>query len=115
MNLALIPAAVAAQTAADNVQAASPISTILFAIGFMLIFYFMLWRPQSKRAKEHQQLISNLKIDDEIVTTGGLIGKIVKIKEQFIVLEVAEKINIHIQKQAISAMVPKGTIKSVQD
>ena len=87
-------------------------SIILFALLFGLM-YFLLIRPQTKRAKEHKNLIDNLKINDEVVTNGGILGKIVKINEQFILLETNNDNTITIKKEAISHAMPKGTIKSI--
>jgi len=77
------------------------------------VFYFIIWRPQSKRAKEHRDLVSSLAKGDEIVTNGGLIGKIVKVEDQYLVIEVADKVQLKLQKGAVSAALPKGTIKSI--
>ncbi len=85
-----------------------PMLIILFAL-----MYFIIIRPQSKRAKQHRALISNLKKDDEVITNGGLLGKIVKITDNFMILEIATNVQIQIQKAAIATSVPKGTIKSV--
>ena len=73
----------------------------------------MLWRPQSKRAKEHRELIANLAKGDEIISSGGLVGKITKVEEQFIVFEVSDKVELKLQKNAVTAALPKGTIKSI--
>lgn len=80
---------------------------------FFVIFYFMLMRPQMKQAKEHKKLIENLAKGDEVVTSGGLLGKITEIGDNFIVLEVAKETEIKIQKHAIAALMPKGTIKTL--
>jgi preprotein translocase subunit YajC len=73
----------------------------------------MLIRPQMKQAKAHKLMIESLKKDDEIVTNGGVLGKIVKIKDQFVTIEIAANTHIHIQKQSIQILLPKGTIKSI--
>lgn len=78
-----------------------------------VLFYFMLIRPQMKQAKAHKLMIESLKKDDEIVTNGGVLGKIVKIKDQFVTIEIAANTHIHIQKPSIQASLPKGTIKSI--
>ena len=78
-----------------------------------VLFYFMLIRPQMKQAKAHKVMIESLKKDDEIVTNGGVLGKIVKIKDQFVTIEIAANTHIHIQKPSIQASLPKGTIKSI--
>jgi preprotein translocase subunit YajC len=87
-------------------------SFLPFIIIFVL-FYFMLIRPQMKQAKAHKLMIDSLKKDDEIVTNGGLLGKVVKIKDQYVTLEIAASTQIHIQKQSVITLLPKGTIKSI--
>ncbi|WP_028304671.1 preprotein translocase subunit YajC [Oceanospirillum maris] len=86
---------------------------IFLLVGFVVIFYFMLWRPQSKRAKEHRELVSGISKGDEVVIGGGLVGRIVKVSEEFIVLEVSEGTEVNVQKASVVAVLPKGTIKSI--
>lgn len=87
---------------------------LVFLGGFLLIFYFLLWRPQSKRQKEHKNLISGLAKGDEVVTAGGMLGKITKVTDDFIVIEVADGVQLPVQKIAVTAALPKGTIKDVK-
>ena len=103
----LIPAAHAAEGGAPG-----PGFDILILVAFAAIFYFMLWRPQSKRAKEHRELIEGLSKGDEVVTNGGLMGKITRVEEQLVVVEVASGIELKFQKPSISAALPKGALKS---
>ena len=77
-----------------------------------VIFYFLLIRPQMKRAKEHKNLVAALGVGDEVVTNGGLLGKITKVGESFVTVELGENVTIKIQKHAIASVMPKGTIKS---
>ena len=88
------------------------ISFLPFIIIFVL-FYFMLIRPQMKQAKEHRAMLDALKTGDEIVTTTGILGKIIKLNAQFSTIEVATNVEIKIQKQTIQTLLPKGTIKSI--
>lgn len=114
MSFSFIPVALAAQEGAQSsAQAASTFSSIFLLAGFMLIFYFMIWRPQSKKAKEHQKIINSLNNGDEVITNSGILGRITKLSNQFVVVEVAEQVEIILQKSAIVAVVPKGTIESV--
>ncbi len=83
---------------------------VILAI-FGLIFYFLLWRPQSKRAKEHRQMVEALQKGDEVITNGGILGKITEVMEGFISIKIAEGVNIKVQKHAVGAVVPKGTMK----
>jgi preprotein translocase subunit YajC len=84
----------------------------LIMAAFIALFYFMLIRPQSKRAKEHQALISKLATGDEVVTTGGLLGKIAEVGDTFLTLEVADGVRLKVQKAQIAQLMPKGTLKS---
>ncbi len=81
-------------------------------IFLVVVFYFLIIRPQSKRTKEHKAMLSELKKGDEVVTSGGLLGKVARIGENFIEIEVAENTFVRIQKQAVSNLMPKGTLKS---
>jgi len=78
---------------------------------FFAIMYFMIIRPQQKRAKEHKNMLAALSKGDEIVTGGGLLGKITKVGDNFIEVEVAENTTVKVQTQAIATVMPKGTMK----
>jgi len=86
---------------------------ILPLIVIFAVFYFMLIRPQMKRAKEHKQLVASLNKGDEVITNGGLLGKITDVSESFVTLELADNLQIKLQRQAVASVMPKGTIKSV--
>lgn len=77
-----------------------------------VIFYFLLIRPQMKRAKEHKQLVSALSKGDEVVTNGGVLGRITDVGESFVTLELTEGVQVKLQKHAVASVMPKGTIKS---
>jgi preprotein translocase subunit YajC len=87
---------------------------IMLAV-FGIIFYFLLYRPQSKRVKEHKALVSSLSKGDEVLTSGGLVGRVTKVSEEkdFIEISLNETNNIIVQKSAVSAVLPKGTMKSL--
>ncbi|GLR72933.1 preprotein translocase subunit YajC [Agaribacter marinus] len=87
---------------------------IMLAV-FGLIFYFLLYRPQAKRVKEHKGMVSALSKGDEVLTQGGLVGKITKVADDkdFLEIMLNENNNIMVQKSAISAVLPKGTMKSI--
>ena len=76
------------------------------------VFYFMLIRPQMKRAKEHKNLVAQLNKGDEVITNGGLLGRITDVSEAFVTLELADNLQIKLQRQAVANVMPKGTIKS---
>lgn len=87
--------------------------TPLLMVGvFFVIFYFLLFRPQQKRAKEHQNLLAKLATGDEVVTGGGVLGKVTDVGETFITLEIADGVRIKVQKTQITQLMPKGTLKS---
>ena len=79
---------------------------------FFVIFYFMLIRPQSKRAKEHRAMLSALATGDEVVTSGGILGRVVEVGDNFITLEVASGVQLKVQKGQVATLMPKGTVKS---
>ncbi|RMQ41183.1 Preprotein translocase subunit YajC [Pseudomonas cichorii] len=85
----------------------------IFLVGFLVIFYLMIWRPQAKRAKEQKSLLSNLQKGDEVVTTGGIAGKITKVTDDFVVIEASDTVELKIQKGAVAATLPKGTLKAI--
>ncbi len=78
-----------------------------------IVFYFLLIRPQSKRVKEHKKMVESLGKGDEVVTTGGLLGKIVELGDNFVVLEVSLDVQLRVQRQAVAAVMPKGTMKTL--
>lgn len=94
--------------------AASPggqLAPLLMMVLFIVIFYFLLIRPQQKKAKEHQAMLSALSVGDEVVTAGGILGKVAAIGEGVVTLEVAQGVQIKVQKFQVSSLVPKGTLK----
>jgi preprotein translocase subunit YajC len=98
--------------AAPAAQQADPMSSLIFFGGMILIFYFLLIRPQQKRAKEHRGMVEALNKGDEVVTNGGMLGKIVEVGEQYITVELTENVQIKMQKQAVGSVLPKGSIKA---
>ena len=94
-------------------QAATPTGSLMGSLPILLlfiaVFYFVLIRPQSKRAKEHRELVKGLAKDDEVITTGGLIGKIIEVQDTFVVIKISKDVNVTFQKNSIATVVPKGT------
>lgn len=90
----------------------SPFGSLIFLGVFVAIFYFMLIRPQQKRVKEHKSLVESLKKGDEVVTSGGLLGKIAAVDETFVSVDLADNMQVKVQKNHIGSVMPKGTIKS---
>ncbi len=98
-------------------QAAAPaagggMSQILILVVFVVVFYFLLIRPQQKRAKEQQNMLAKLATGDEVVTTGGLLGRITEVGEPYLTVEIAEGVRVRVLKSQIAQVVPKGTIKA---
>ena len=92
----------------------NPLMSLILPIGLVALFYFMLIRPQSKRAKEHKEMVSSVQKGEEIITNGGILGKITKVSESFITLEISADTTINIQKNAVQSIMPKGTIKDLK-
>ena len=84
---------------------------LLPLILIFVIFYFLLMRPQIKRAKEHRKMVETLSKNDEVATSGGIMGRITKVDEQFVVLEVADGIRLRFQRGSVASLLPKGTLK----
>ena len=85
----------------------------LFPVALLVLFYFTLVRPQSKRAKEHREMQSALAKGDEIVTDGGLMGKIMDIGDHAILVQLADNLEVKVRREAISSVLPKGTLKKL--
>ena len=107
----LIPLARAADEAVPQ-GGALPLDLFII-IAFALVFYLIVWRPQSKRNKEHKELVAGLEKGDEIIAGGGLVGKIIKVEDQFIVLEAGTGVELKLQRSAVVQALPKGTIKNI--
>ena len=104
-----------ANPAAGASVGAGGMDMIFMLVVFGLIFYFMIYRPQAKRVKEHKALMAAISKGDEVLTQGGLLGKVSKVSDEkdYVVLEIADNVQITVQKSAISAVLPKGTLKSI--
>ncbi len=91
------------------------ISQLLVFGGIFVIFYLLFIRPQNKKMKEHQAMVDSLKKGDEIVTNGGVLGKIVGLHDSFVTIEVSNDVKLNIQRASIATIQPKGTIKSIKN
>ena len=96
---------------AQGGEQANPTMSIMPLVLMFVIFYFLLIRPQQKRAKEHSAMVAALAKGDEVVTNGGLLGKITQVGDNFVTLEVNEGTAVKVQRAAVAALMPKGTIK----
>lgn len=101
----------------SNAYAATATTTdftsFLPLIVIFVLFFFMIIRPQMKQAKEHRNMIAELQKGDEVVTSGGIVGKVTKVAEAFVSIEIAPNTEITVQKHAVQSALPKGTIKSI--
>ena len=111
--MSLLVANARAQDAGQAAQGGGEMFQISFLIGLFLLFYFIAIRPQRKRQKEHATMVAALNKGDEVVTSSGILGKIVKLEDNFVVLQVAEKVELKFQRSYINAVLPKGTLKSI--
>lgn len=116
MSLATISHALAAGTGAagagaQQAQGGGAFMNIGLLVLIFVAFYFFLLRPQSKRQKEHRKMVSALARGDEVVTSGGLLGRVTDVGEQFLTVEVANGVDIKLQRSNVSALMPKGTVK----
>lgn len=100
-----------AQTGGAASQGGNPLLQLLPLILIFVVFYFLLIRPQSKRAKEHRAMVAALSKGDEVVTNGGVLGRITEVGESFVQLEISENVRIKVQRHAVAAVMPKGTLK----
>ena len=90
----------------------SMLSTLLFPIVLIGVMYFLMIRPQMKRAKEHREMLGKLGKGDEVITNGGIAGTVADIGDSFVTVEIASGVQVRVQKGAIANVLPKGTLKS---
>jgi len=99
-----------AQAAAAS-PAGGGLGQIAILVVFVAVFYFLLIRPQQKRAKEHQAMLSKLAVGDEVVSAGGILGRVTDLGDSFVTIEIADGVRIKVQKGQVTSLVPKGTYK----
>ncbi|NWK74992.1 preprotein translocase subunit YajC [Acinetobacter cumulans] len=102
-----------AHAAGEAAQQPSMMANLLMIAVFVAIFYFLIWRPQSKRAKEHRALVDSLGLGSEVVFAGGLMGKIVKIEGDFAVVELSRGVEVKIQRASVISVLPEGTLNNL--
>ena len=88
------------------------LSALMLPVLLLVVFYFLLIRPQNKRAKEQKEMLSKVAAGDEVATTGGILGRVVEVGEQFLTLEIANGVSVKLQKFQIAQVLPKGTVKN---
>ena len=100
-----------AQTAASG---GADLMSMLPIILMFVVLYFVMIRPQMKRAKEHKAMVDALQKGDEVIAAGGLLGKVTKVADNYVTIEIADKIEIRVQRPAVQLVLPKGTVKGVE-
>jgi len=105
----LIPDAMA--QAAGGAPAGGGATPLIMMAVFVVIFYFLLIRPQQKKQKEHQAMLSKIAAGDEVVTAGGILGKVIEVGDNFLTIEIADNVRIKVQRFQVTSLVPKGTFK----
>ena len=101
-----------AQAAGGPASGPNWLNTLLLPGLLLVVFYFLLIRPQSKRAKDQREMLSKIAVGDEIASTGGILGKVTEVGDQFLSVEIAAGVNIKLQKFQVAQVLPKGTVKS---
>lgn len=106
-------AAAAGGGGANGAAGAGGLMNIGLLVLIFVAFYFLLLRPQSKRQKEHRKMVEALAKGDEVVTSGGMLGRVTQVGEQFLKVEVADGVELKIQRSSVAALMPKGTVKNI--
>lgn len=109
MSLSLFPTAYAASAHGASQQGGGGFFMIMLVV--LVGFYFMMWRSQKKRTNAQKEVLNSLGPNDEVVTAGGIAGKIMKVDDDFVTLKIAEGVDIRIQKSSVGTVLPKGTLK----
>ena len=102
-----------AHAAGEAAQQPSLMANLLMIAVFVAIFYFLIWRPQSKRSKEHRALIESLGVGSEVVFAGGLMGRITKIEGDFAVVELNRGVEVKVQRASVVSVLPEGTLNNI--
>ncbi|MDP2326392.1 MAG: preprotein translocase subunit YajC [Gammaproteobacteria bacterium] len=92
--------------------ASDPWLSMLPLVIIFVVFYFLLIRPQQKRQKEHKEMVAKMGVGDEVVTGGGVLGKVTEVGESFVHIEIADGVQIKVQRHTVGSVMPKGTIKN---
>jgi preprotein translocase subunit YajC len=88
------------------------LQALFLPVVLIAVFYLLIWRPQQKRQKEHRAMVTGMQKGDEIITNGGILGRVTDVGESFVTIEVADNVRVKVQRQMIQAVMPKGTYKS---
>lgn len=102
-----------AHAAGEAASQPSLVTNLLMIAVFVAIFYFLIWRPQAKRAKEHRTLVESLGVGSEVVFAGGLMGKILRIDGDFVVVELSRGVEVKVQRASVISVLPEGTLNNL--
>jgi len=102
-----------AHAAGEAAQQPSMVANLLMIAVFIAIFYFLIWRPQAKRAKEHRSLVESLGVGSEVVFAGGLMGKVTKLEGDYAVVELNRGVEVKIQRASVISVLPEGTLNNL--
>ncbi|MBA3755556.1 MAG: preprotein translocase subunit YajC [Nitrosomonas sp.] len=103
-----------AQAATSAQSDASSLISLLPMVGILILFYFLLIRPQSKRAKEHKQMVEALQRGDEVITNGGILGLVVNVSDDYVIVEIAPSVEVTLLRSSAQTLLPKGTLRSIE-
>jgi preprotein translocase subunit YajC len=110
---AMAAATQAGQAGAATQSQGSVLQALLVPVLLIVVFYFLLIRPQSKRAKEQRSMLEKITIGDEIMTSGGILGRVVRLRDQYVVVKIARDVEVTIQKGSIATVLPKGSVETL--
>lgn len=115
---ALIPSIVLADASDASAAPAAQgggFGPIIFLVAIMAFMYFLVWRPQQKKAKDHRALVAGIAVGDEVLLSSGIVGKVSEVYEQYVAVNVGEGVNVTLQRAAVAAVLPKGTLGSLKN
>lgn len=110
----LIPGIVFAEGAAAPAAQGGGFGPIVFLVAILAFMYFLVWRPQQKKAKSHRALVAGVAVDDEVLLSSGIVGKVSAVYEQYIAVNVGNDVTVTVQRVAVAAVLPKGTLSSLK-
>ena len=111
---ALIPGVSLAQAAAATPAQGGGFGPIIFLVAILAFMYFLVWRPQQKKAKEHRALVAGIAVGDEVLLSSGIVGTVAEVFEQYLSVRVQDGVALTLQRAAVAAVLPKGTICSLK-
>lgn len=112
--IAALPSIVFAQAAAAPAPQGGGFGPIVFLVAILAFMYFLVWRPQQKKAKDHRALVAAVAVDDEVLLSSGIVGKVTAVYEQYLSVSVQEGVNVTVQRAAVGVVLPKGTLETLK-